>query len=195
MFALNIEQQRVETHGNTSLFLHPTHKDNTKSRGLYTVIKMILPIWVQWMIVAILYIIAYEYSIHFAIKLNECNTQQCKKLKGIHESCMLCIPPKIGHLRGQDYYIGAMSEKKHEMLDHCLVTFWSFAHFTLYSLIGLLAPNLFWETFGAGVAFEFYEKYAFDCHDVFDVLENTLGFWTGRLIGHVTGFHNKSSSE
>lgn len=146
------------------------------------------------MIVVICYIIAYEYSIRFAVDLNDCHTRECERMKGVHESCLLCTRARIGHLRGPEYYIGAMSPKKLQMLDHCLVTFWSAAHFFLYMIFGLLAPNLFWETFAIGVGFELYEWRKFGCQDLFDIAENTAGYGVGRLIGRAIGIERDKSS-
>jgi hypothetical protein len=74
-----------------------------------------------------------------------------------------------------------MTPEKSRELNTCLTTFWSASHFALYLALGMFAPSLFWQTFAIGATFEFYEKYAFDCHDVLDVAYNSAGFLIGKM--------------
>jgi hypothetical protein len=84
--------------------------------------------------------------------------------------------------RGDNYLIGIEDPVKNERMKNCLVTFWGVAHFALYFVLGVAAPDMFWETFAIGVGFEIYENYKFDCHDVLDVGLNSAGFLLGRLF-------------
>jgi len=147
----------------------------------------------QFTVAIILYILAYWYSLKFAVALNDCHTDACNKLRRAHESCLCHVRANLSPLRGDQYYIGAMDAKKREELNGCAMTFWSASHFYLYLLLGFFAPALFWETFIAGVGFEIYEKYAFDCHDVLDVMYNSAGFLLGRAANRLVtraGRHN-----
>ena len=82
----------------------------------------------------------------------------------------------ISPYRGNNYYIGKKTR------DRCLVTIWSVTHYLMYMVLGYLFPNMFWETFALGLLFEVVEAATIDCHDIMDVVWNTLGFITGRYI-------------
>lgn len=139
----------------------------------------------QYIIVIILYIVAYIYSIHFAVTITGRKDGTYGKINNMHESCIIGCPSDANILtqyRGKNYYIGGTDGEKQSMLNSCLATFWSFSHFLLYSAIGFLAPDLFWDTFFIGVMFEAYESWAFDCHDLMDIVYNTSGFIVGRYL-------------
>lgn len=136
----------------------------------------------QYIVLVILYICAYWYSLKFAVALNDCHTPQCERLRAAHEGCMCHANVDLSPIRGGHYYIGTMNAEKQARLNGCVTTFWSASHFALYTALGFFAPSLFWPTFAIGVGFEFYEKYAFDCHDVLDVAYNSCGFLVGRAL-------------
>ena len=66
----------------------------------------------------------------------------------------------------------------------CLVTIWSFTHIVLYMILGFFCPALFWLTFIIGIFFEIGECIFADCHDVMDLVYNSLGFGIGKLLNH-----------
>lgn len=79
----------------------------------------------------------------------------------------------LQELRGGNYYLLTMDKPK-----YCLLTTWGITHVLLYALIGFLYPNMFWPTLAIGIAFEVAETYL-DCHDVLDIMWNSLGFAIG----------------
>lgn len=137
-----------------------------------------------YILVALIYTIAYAYSIHFAPKIAGAKAGWQKDLNNVHESCIVGCGGGLNKLsiRGDNYYIGATDPEKQEVLSNCMVTFWGFTHFFLYSVLGFLFPDVFWETFFIGVAFEAYEAVEYDCHDTFDIILNSAGFVVGRYI-------------
>ena len=136
-----------------------------------------------YLLVALIYIIAYIYSIEFAPRIAGATTGWQGCVNAVHESCVAGCHVGMCQLsvRGSNYYIGSTDAAKAQALDQCLVTFWGLSHFLLYSVLGFVAPHMFWETFAVGVAFEIYEAHTFDCHDTFDVVLNTAGFFAGRF--------------
>lgn len=137
----------------------------------------------EYLIAIILYLCAYIYALQFAVSIQNCETDTCKDIKAVHESCLFGCPDGTSSLltkfRGGNYYIGASKETNSKQGD-CLATFWSGTHFMLYLLLGIFCPNLFWQTFAFGAAFEVYEYYEYDCADPLDILFNTTGFLIGR---------------
>jgi hypothetical protein len=130
---------------------------------------------------------AYVYCLEIAPRI--ANKERWKRLNDIHESCFIDTAPLTGRNytyangRGDDYYIGSMTRRKRQMLDTCLVTFWSFSHIVLYFAIGLLCPGKAGFAFATGVAFEWYEYKVLGCHDLLDILFNGLGLIAGRAVG------------
>jgi hypothetical protein len=91
--------------------------------------------------------------------------------------------------RGTEYYL--ISEKyKNTHNKTCLVSIWAFTHIFLYMMIGVYCPNLFFPSLIVGVLFELGEK-VFNCHDVLDVIFNSIGFGIGYQINKL--FLNKKS--
>ena len=135
----------------------------------------------QLLLVALVYIIAYAYSIEFATRVDKCDEDWCKSVTAAHRKCAVgCTDttrPLVAYpARGRNYYIGTGSA------DDCLVTFWTLSHFVLYFVLGFIAPSLFWPTFAIGVGFELYEYHKFDCHDVLDIAANSVGFLAGSTV-------------
>jgi hypothetical protein len=102
----------------------------------------------------------------------------------MHETCLCQSNIDFSALRGDHYYIGAMTPAKKRELRGCVTTFWSASHFVLYTALGFCAPDLFWQTFAIGVIFELYEKITFSCNDALDIAYNSTGFLFGRAINH-----------
>lgn len=136
---------------------------------------------IRYLLLALLYLIAYTYSIEIAPWLAYSHNKLAVKINNIHESCLLkCDATKnlIGKGRGSQYYIG----KPDSADNSCLITFWTLSHFILYSVIGFLLPDMFWQSFIVGVGFEIYEKYKYNCEDYFDIIANSAGFGFGWFI-------------
>lgn len=141
----------------------------------------------NYIIILFLYIIAYIYAIEFAQIITDCSQTEKKKKCGyveeIHRSCIMKtknLNSIIKQGRGNKYYINADNTD----VNDCLITYWGLSHFCLYFLFGYFTPDFFWETFFLGIGFEFYEKYMFDCHDIFDIFLNTIGFKCGQIMQH-----------
>ena len=94
-----------------------------------------------------------------------------KKKKGKGDD----IPSKLGRFRGRNYFL--TPEGRHS--GYCLVTSWAITHIALYAILGFMFPERFWETLAVGVLFEGVEWIALDCHDMLDVIWNSMGFCLG----------------
>lgn len=140
-----------------------------------------LPRAVQYLLVVIIYTFAYAYCLVFAPSLVG-ETGWKGDLNTIHESCVCenVSPLDKLSIRGEKYFIG--SPEASERAKKCMITFWGFTHASLYTLLGFLFPDLFFETFAIGVGFELYEKEKYDCHDTFDILLNSGGFLFGAVV-------------
>lgn len=90
------------------------------------------------------------------------------------------IAKKLTSMRGTKYNL---SPKKYKINHHkyCLVSIWAFSHVLLYTMIGFYCPNLFFPSLIIGILFELSET-IFKCHDVLDVVFNTIGFGIGYQI-------------
>lgn len=88
------------------------------------------------------------------------------------------LPSKLGRIRGSNYFLTPSGRHS----GYCLVTTWAVTHIALYAVLGFLFPNRFWETLAVGVVFEGLEWLTFDCHDMLDVVWNSLGFLLGSSV-------------
>ena len=137
----------------------------------------------QYMAAILLYICAYIYALKFAVSIQDNNSPWAQKIRNMHESCLIgCPNSALTSCRGSNYYINSKDKKRNEDLKKCFATFWSGTHFSLYAFLGYFCPDLFWQTFSLGVLFEGYEYKKYDCADPLDILFNTTGFLTGRVI-------------
>jgi hypothetical protein len=84
---------------------------------------------------------------------------------------------KIDWLKGEGY----CPEKNGRKPQGCVMTGWSLAHVLLWYVAGVALPRLWWASWITGVAFEFFEYAAYDCHDVLDILWNSAGLMLGLL--------------
>ena len=137
----------------------------------------------QYLLLALFYIIAYVYAIEIAPVLPHIDIPIVKKINSIHESCVVkcdATAGLVGMGRGSTYFIGKNNNPAE--MNKCLVTAWGLSHYLFYLTLGAVFPNLFIETFLIGVSFELYEKYKFGCEDSMDILLNSLGFASGWLI-------------
>jgi len=95
---------------------------------------------------------------------------------------------KITCKRGQGYFL--LNDIKHtaeqrENLKYCICTMWSMMHFFFYILLGYFSPSLFYVTLGIGILFEIVEYFTYDCHDILDILYNSLGFGVGYCLRYI----------
>lgn len=142
-------------------------------------------IYLQYLFAAIIYTAAFVYVTIIAPQVPKCKTEKCRAVEDLHHTCMVCTGFSLPG-RGKNYFVGGQNDP--EELSKCLVTFWGATHFCLYFVLGMVAPDLFWPTFFAGVAFEIYEYHALDCHDTFDIILNSAGFLAGRAArGQIIG--------
>jgi hypothetical protein len=110
-------------------------------------------------------------------------------------NCLVSYESKATELftscRGKNYYsISGPVKNAHPedkaLFDYnqkyCITSLWAFTHIYLYVLIGFFCPSLFWLTFIGGAAFEVFEYFKWGCHDIVDVLYNSLGFFIGYYL-------------
>lgn len=134
----------------------------------------------QILAAVIIYILGYLYSLVIA---NMVIVRE-SKINILHQHCFL----KGKHLlpRGKNYYMTPFTtDEMKKRTDNCILTFWGLTHVILYAFLGYFCPDLFLETFIAGFMFEAFEAQYYDCHDLFDIFLNTLGFgigWTLRSL-------------
>ena len=137
----------------------------------------------QFIAMLIVYIIAYIYAIEVAVFIQSCDDDICKSINKVQQSCIINIDGSdFSCLRGENYFIGDMDKEKAERLKSCPFTFWSFTHFFLYFILGIVCPSLFIPTFIIGILFEYYEYKELNCHDMLDILWNTSGFVLGYMV-------------
>jgi hypothetical protein len=89
------------------------------------------------------------------------------------------LEPYIFMSRGSNYYLNNIY---HTIPTKCLLTGWALSHVALYMILGYVLPDMFWETFFLGVLWEILECIIYSCHDVCDILWNTIGFLIGMTI-------------
>lgn len=97
-----------------------------------------------------------------------------KKKKGNGDD----LPSKLGRVRGSNYFLTPSGRYS----GYCLITTWAISHIILYAILGFMFPDRFWETFAVGIIFEGAEWLVMDCHDLLDVVWNSLGFCLGYWI-------------
>jgi hypothetical protein len=85
------------------------------------------------------------------------------------------LPSKLGRIRGMNYFLTPAGRHS----GYCLVTSWAVSHILLYVVLGFMFPDRFWETFAIGALFEGVEWLTLDCHDLLDLVWNSLGFLIG----------------
>ncbi len=84
----------------------------------------------------------------------------------------------LSQFRGKNYWLTPERTPQR----YCLVTSWALTHIALYAIIGYFFPKFFWQTFAIGVTFEIGEWITLDCHDILDVLWNSIGFGIGATL-------------
>ena len=126
------------------------------------------------------------YVVSFIILVSVGPFLQNPTIRKMSKFCFLRAPDGlweiISPLRGFNYYLDEKERKDPQYRANCLVTTWALSHFILYLILGYYYPQMFWETFMIGIMFEIAENMAMDCHDVLDVLWNSLGFVVGRWL-------------
>jgi len=81
--------------------------------------------------------------------------------------------------RGSNYYL---NNSFSNIPSKCLVTGWALSHVILYMVLGYVLPNMFWETLFIGILWEIVECIFYKCHDIMDVLWNSIGFIIGMIL-------------
>ena len=122
--------------------------------------------------------------------------------KGVDKYNQLClfhnksdIVQKLTKHRGIQYYFNNRLDddidKKIILYKrkYCLVTFWSLSHIILYTLVGFFCPSLFIPSFVLGIIWEGLEKRFCNCHDLVDIMYNSIGFGIGYILNNL--FFNK----
>ncbi len=137
------------------------------------------------------FMIAYLIKIH--------NKKYNIAVDKYNQLCMLYnksdIVKQLTKHRGIQYYFNGhlndIDDKKTILYKrkYCLVTFWSMSHIILYALIGFFCPSLFLPSFVSGVIWEGIEKKFCNCHDLVDILYNSMGFGIGYILNKL--FFNK----
>ena len=147
----------------------------------------------QYIIMCIFYLISGTMCliIHFLSSVNHSyNTGLNKYIQECLYSSDSNLTKLLTSSRGSEYYLTSEKYKKiHNK--NCLVSIWAFTHIFLYMMIGVYCPNLFFPSLMVGILFEIGEKVFYNCHDVLDVIFNTVGFGIGYQINKL--FLNKKS--
>ena len=133
--------------------------------GIYNNILSMMTPDAQILAAIIIFIIAYVYAMVLATAILKYN---------IHYTCMVNSPRPL-HTRGQNYYIAGHKGPQ----PNCLVTFWNLTHIVMYTVLGILCPDILPEIFMMGILFELYEKKKYECHDLLDIVYNGLGLAIG----------------
>lgn len=145
-------------------------------------------------------VVSYLLSYMFIVIINRCleDGDKCeyKDLAlNFHTRCIYYGDNDVVHSlikgRAENYFFenstSDISPEQKEVLKnnskHCLLTIWGLTHFILYFLLGIFAPDYFWLSFSISIAFEYYENLKWDCHDMFDILLNTIGLFAGYYTG------------
>ncbi len=142
------------------------------------VIMCILYIGSFLMVLSIFYLCDVDHSYNVGLNkfINECLCLSDTKISKLLTS-----------LRGEEYYL---TRDKYKDNKHCLVSIWAFTHVVLYAMIGFFCPDLFYPSLIIGILFELGER-IFNCHDILDVIFNTIGFGIGYQVNNL--FLNKKS--
>ncbi len=134
----------------------------------------------------IIYFIACLVCFYFGSKIERMNdgtwqSEVNKLQKKCFYKCKGDICKTLIKGRGESYFTNTpLAEQL--FLKECLVSFWSFTHVILYTIIGFLFPGMFFETLIIGIGFEIFEFIAMDCADPLDIVYNTSGFFLGAFI-------------
>lgn len=94
-------------------------------------------------------------------------------LDSFHSRCIQTINIDLSFLRGKNYYLN--DETSTEKNKNCLTTMWNGIHVLFYFILGLLFPEHIKILSFLGIAFEVFEFFVFDCHDISDIIYNELG--------------------
>ena len=146
----------------------------------------------QIIVILILYIIAYVYSIVFAPSIAGKKDGILGYVNDIHKTSLISLDGAevLTQWRGDNYYISDMSDELAAKLKTCLLSAWGAMHIFLYTFIGYFAPDYFWETFVVGAAFEWYECLEYNCEDPLDLAWNSIGFMMGKSLRTLTSSKN-----
>ena len=114
------------------------------------------------------------------------STHAPKSVAAVGKYCFITAPSFMwGFLRnnrGRNYYLNNANGVDKDVTPNCMLTIWGLSHVILYMILGWFVPDMFWETFFIGIAFEYLEKNTFDCHDILDIMWNSIGFLIGKYF-------------
>ena len=100
------------------------------------------------------------------------------KWYSVHTQCHIKCPscPK---LRGENYFT-YKTDPNYKRLneENCILNNWHISHFVLHFFIGFFTQNILLSLAG-GIGVELYEYWRYDCHDILDIIYNTLGALMG----------------
>lgn len=103
-------------------------------------------------------------------------------IRKIFDHCFISSPPAlydfVKNYRGSHYYLRPQIEYT-DAQQRCLYTSWALTHTILYFIIGFILPDMFWQSLIVGIIFEYLEDMQQDCHDILDVIWNSIGFILG----------------
>jgi len=145
----------------------------------------------NFILVALLFIFAFIYSIVLPLTLAKKKSKAADTYSNIHDFCLLgCGDNNVfcqdcTSTKGQDYYktnTGEINLEKEKNLKDCVLTFWGFTHYILYSVLGFIAPKYALIFFLVGVGFELYEYKYHGFEDCSDIFWNLMGLITGTLV-------------
>ena len=108
--------------------------------------------------------------------------QWLKPLSSLFQTCWFGEKPLTSwmqKLRGNNYWLSTGGTQQQK---YCLITSWAVSHVVLYAIIGYMFPNMFWHTLLIGISYEILEWCTLECHDVLDIVWNSVGFLIGAAI-------------
>ena len=117
---------------------------------------------------------------------NNTNNIILKYINELNKTCFLNCKTNICKKymmigRGKEYFIQE-KQKEQFKISSCIVTFWGITHSILYFILTFLLPNFYIEFFFMGIVFELLEYCIFDCHDIKDIIFNSIGILLGKLL-------------
>lgn len=128
-------------------------------------------------------VLAFIYGISFVLLLSTGLVfLGLPNIRKIFDHCFISSPPTlynfVKNYRGSNYYLRPQIEYTEDQ-QRCLYTSWALTHTILYFIIGFILPDLFWQSLIVGIIFEYLEDWQHDCHDILDVVWNSIGFILG----------------
>ena len=141
-------------------------------------------------------VLIFSIALSGVFIINDCLTsEQCSMKNNLHDfstTCLLSIDGSPGEFltsgRAANYFWQNDMNPDDEtskkinynyLNKNCILSSWALTHFFMYLILGFICPQFFSVFIASSVLFEIYEHYKWDCHDVLDVVWNTLGLIIG----------------